>query len=253
MSGPRFEIERFEDIPSTNTYLLERALQAAPEGLVAVADHQSAGRGRLDRRWEAPPGSALLVSVLLRPRLEAQQAHLVTGAVALAAVAAVEALSGLRPMLKWPNDLVVGEAKLAGILAEANAGAPGGLPGTTAVVVGMGLNLTWPGPPEAGGTSLEAASGKVVPRDDLLRAYLEELAPRLRLLETTAGRASLGKDLASALSTLGRRVVLSTAEASFEGLACGLSPEGHLLVETENGVVEIITGDVTSVRSAPEA
>jgi len=253
MSGPRFEIERFEDIGSTNTYLLERARQAAPAGLVAVADHQSAGRGRLDRRWEAPAGSALLVSVLLRPRLEAHQAHLVTGAVALAAVAAVEALSGLRPGLKWPNDLVVGEAKVAGILAEADPSAPGGLPGTTAVVVGMGLNLTWPGPPEAGGTSLLDATGKVLLRDDLLRAYLQELGARLGLLETAAGRGRLGTELEGALVTLGRRVAVTTADSRFEGIASGLSPEGHLLVATAEGVVEVITGDVTSVRSSPQA
>ncbi len=251
MSGIRWRIERFEDIDSTNTYLLAQARNGAAEGLVAVADHQSAGRGRLDRRWESPPGSALMVSILLRPRLEAHEAHLVTGAVALAARSAVAEISGVTPGLKWPNDLVVEGAKLAGILAEADAGAPGGLPGTTAVVVGMGLNLSWPGPEGAGGTSLELASGHLVDRDALLEAYLAALSPRLGDLETAAGRRRLGTELEGALVTLGTVVAVTTAEGVIHGRASGLSEDGHLIVETETGPLEVVTGDVTSLRSAP--
>jgi BirA family transcriptional regulator, biotin operon repressor / biotin---[acetyl-CoA-carboxylase] ligase len=253
MLGVSWQVERFEDIGSTNTHLLEAARAGAPEGRVAVADHQSAGRGRLDRRWEAPAGSSLLVSVLLRPKLEVGQAHLVTAAVALSARAAVERCSGLRPDLKWPNDLVVGGAKLAGILAESDRSAPGGPPGTTAIVVGMGLNLTWPGPEGAGGTSLAEASGVVVPRDELLDAYLAELAERRRLLDGAEGRRALAEQLAACVATIGQEVVVSVTSGTLRGMAVGLSAEGHLLVETATGVVEVVTGDVTSVRGAPGA
>ena len=194
-----------------------------------------------------------MVSVLVRPLLEVHEAHLLTGAVGLAAREAVAELSGVTPGLKWPNDLVVDGAKLAGILAEADAGAPGGLPGTTAVVIGMGLNLTWPGPEGAGGTCLEAASGRVIERDALLEAYLAALAPRLDLLETQAGRVRLGVDLEAALVTLGTLVAVSTPTGVIEGVAIGLSEHGHLLIETAGGITEVITGDVTSVRSAPGA
>ena len=102
--------------------LLDEARTGAPEGLVAVADHQTAGRGRLDRTWEAPPGSSLLVSVLLRPALDADEAHRVVMAAALALADAVGEVAGFTPDLKWPNDLVVGERKLAGLLAEREPG-----------------------------------------------------------------------------------------------------------------------------------
>lgn len=251
MSGIRWRIERFEDIGSTNSHLLEAARRGAPEGLVAVANHQSAGRGRLDRRWESPPGAALMVSVLLRPRLGAASAHLLTGAVALAACTAVSELSGFTPGLKWPNDLVADGAKLAGILAETDASAPGGLPDTTAVVVGLGLNLTWPGPEGAGGTSLELVSGKVVERDALLDAYLAALGLRLGQLATAAGRTVLGSDLAAALVTLGQDVTVVTTEATITGRASALSADGHLIVTTATGPVEIITGDVHQLRTTP--
>jgi BirA family biotin operon repressor/biotin-[acetyl-CoA-carboxylase] ligase len=137
MYGTRFEVRRFEELDSTNRYLLDQARAGAPEGLVAVADHQTAGRGRLGRRWEAPAGAGLLVSVLLRPSLPIEELHLCTVAVALAARSACTEAAGVEPGLKWPNDLIVGERKVAGILAEAREGA---------VVVGIGVNVAWPPP-----------------------------------------------------------------------------------------------------------
>jgi BirA family biotin operon repressor/biotin-[acetyl-CoA-carboxylase] ligase len=251
MSSGGFRIERFTSIESTNSYLLKRAREGEPAGLVAVADHQTAGRGRLDRSWEAPAGSALLASVLLREALGPDEVHLLTAAVALAAAAGVERLANLRPQLKWPNDLIVEGAKLAGILAEADAGAPGGAPGTTAVVVGLGLNLSWPGPEGAGGTSLAEAAGAAVDRDALLDALLAELEERIALLRTPRGRSALRAELEVSLATLGQQVVVSTPAGTVEGLATGLSAEGHLLVETAAGPVEVITGDVLRLRPSP--
>ena len=252
MSHRGYEIKHFEEIDSTNSYLMERARQGAPAGLVAVADHQSAGRGRLDRRWESPPKSSLLASVLLREPISAATAHLVTGAVALAAAAAVARLCGLRPSLKWPNDLLIGDRKLAGVLAEADHEAPGGEPGTTAVVVGIGINLSWPGPEGAGGTCLEAETDQVIERDELLEAMLEELDERLDLLATPEGCSLLAAELADSLSTLGQHVVVQTATGSVEGRAVGLSLAGHLLVETRSGVTEVVTGDLQQLRGAQE-
>ena len=113
----RWRVRHFALIDSTNRYLLDEARAGAESGLVAVADHQTAGRGRFDRRWEAPPGSSLLVSVLLRP-VPVDAGHRAMTATALALADAVEAVAGFAPELKWPNDLVVGDRKLAGLLAE---------------------------------------------------------------------------------------------------------------------------------------
>src|SRR5665213_2646554 len=136
------EIRRFRELDSTNRYLLDEARAGAPGGLVAVADHQTAGRGRLGRRWEAPAGANLLMSVLLRPDLPVEELHLSTVAMALATRSACSAATAgaVIPVLKWPNDVMVGEGKLAGILAETVPDAPG----SRAVVVGMGLHVAWP-------------------------------------------------------------------------------------------------------------
>ena len=119
MWGGAWDIHQLDEVGSTNTYVREQARQGAPAGLVAVADHQTAGRGRLDRRWESPPGANLLVSFLLRPGCGAGAVHLCAGAVALAGADACREVAGVEPVLKWPNDLLLDGAKLAGVLAEA--------------------------------------------------------------------------------------------------------------------------------------
>ena len=135
VAGTRFrEVRWFPSLDSTNRYLVDEAAAGAAPGLVVVADEQSAGRGRLGRSWVAPAGASLLVSALLEGGAPAEERHLALVAAALAALDAVEEHCGFRPRLKWPNDLVVGDRKLAGLLAEA---------ATDAIVVGMGLNVEW--------------------------------------------------------------------------------------------------------------
>src|ERR1051325_2188638 len=109
-----WDVRPFTELDSTNRWLLDEARRGAPEGVVAVADHQTAGRGRLGRTWEAPAGASLLTSILLRPALPLERRHLVTTAVALAGAAAI---SEAGPLLKWPNDLLIGNRKVAGVLA----------------------------------------------------------------------------------------------------------------------------------------
>ena len=108
----------FPRIGSTNDVAHDRAAAGAAEGLLVIADEQTAGRGRLDRRWWAPPGSSLLMSLLLRPALPPDQAGQLTMCLGLAAVEAIEAVTGLRPALKWPNDLLLEDRKLGGMLTE---------------------------------------------------------------------------------------------------------------------------------------
>ena len=248
MTPEPFVVERFDEIDSTNTYLMDRSRAGAPSGLVAVADFQTAGRGRLDRRWEAPAGSCLLTSILLRAPLDHASMHLATGAVALSAVAAIEQLASRGPGIKWPNDLVFETAKVAGVLAEIDPTPHNELPGTIGVVVGIGINLTWPGPPGVGGTSIKEATGVEVGRDALLKALLVELSSRLVLLGDDEGRAALNEELLERVATIGQRVQVELADTQIVGLASGLSPEGHLIVETAEGPREVITGDVVHLR-----
>ena len=268
VSRTRFtSVEWHDEIGSTNTELLERARQGAPEGMVLIADLQTAGRGRRGRRWTAPPGTSLMMSVLLRPprgQLPPSRAALVTMAVALAAADACDRHSGVRPSLKWPNDLVVagaglGDRKLAGILAE-SLSTQGEL---TALVVGMGLNTGWPAvPAELDGiaSSLNLESGAPVDRTLLARLVLEGLEERYERLcradhgdDPDFGVNALLSEARLGSATLGRRVRIELDERSgdgaLEGVASDLDPEGRLLVRDDAGVTHTVSvGDVIHLR-----
>jgi BirA family biotin operon repressor/biotin-[acetyl-CoA-carboxylase] ligase len=228
LAGTRFaDVRWFEVVDSTNRYLLERAAEGAREGVVAVADEQTAGRGRLGRTWVAPAGSALLVSALLRPALPAERTHLVTLAAGLAALDAVDALTAVRAGLKWPNDVVVDDRKLAGILAEADGGG--------AVVVGMGCNVR----PEVLPAELrDIATAVVVDRVQLLIEWLRAYDVRLGALDRVVD------DATARSATLGRRVRVELARETFEGTATELTAEGFLVVD---GRV-VSAGDVVHLR-----
>jgi len=259
MPGPRFtDIRRFDSIDSTNRYLLDEARRGAPAGVVAVADHQSAGRGRLGRSWEAPPGSNLLVSVLLRPELPDGHRHLASAVVALAGADAVAAVTGLGVGIKWPNDLLGPDGgKLAGVLAEADLPGPSKEGGTLVapIVVGMGMNVNWPQadadlPPGLRGsaTSLCQLVGRSVDRTRLLDALLDALGPRVGDLGSEAGRTRQAGDFRARCTTLGAPVRVELAEDRFEGLATDLTDEGHLVVVVGDRTRTVISGDVVHVR-----
>ncbi len=261
MPDPWFaDIRRFDSIDSTNRYLLDEARHGAPEGVVAVADHQSAGRGRLGRRWEAPPGSNLLMSVLLRPDLPSDHRQLAGAAVALAATDAVAALTGLGLGIKWPNDLLGPDGrKLAGVLAEADVpGVPagGGTP-RAPIVVGIGMNVNWPEddsdlPDELLGTatSLRQQTGRSVDRAELLEALLNFIGPRVGDLGSDAGRARQSADFQAHCTTLGTPVRVELPDDRFEGVATHLTPEGHLVVAVGGATRTVVAGDVVHLRTA---
>ena len=264
-----FRVARLGETTSTNTVVAGEARKGVTEGLVVTADYQSAGRGRFDRRWEAPPGSALLFSVLLRPGLAAagalapERRHLVVAAVSLAVARAAEAVAGVRLSLKWPNDLLGPDGrKVAGVLAEVAVGAAAGQASLDmaptergpeegpslawAVVVGVGLNVSW-APEEA--NCLDALAGRPVDKDELL----DEALGSLRELY---GRWDEVAELyRQRLATLGRQVVVHLAsgtgpggEAQIRGQAVGVDGAGRLLVQAVSGLVEVAAGDVEHAR-----
>src|SRR6056297_2784154 len=244
LSGTRFsDIGWVAETGSTNADLLVRAADGAPDGVCLVTDHQSAGRGRLGRTWEAPPGSSLLVSVLVRPDLAPEHLHLLVTAAAVAASDACDVEAGVRPRLKWPNDLVISapdgaDRKLAGILAETSVAA-----GTVAaVVVGMGLNVVWPTPlpPELAGTAtaLNLETDTPADREDLLVAYLRGLEALLGPLDSAAGREALLLRYRHLSATIGRDVRVELASGAVRGTAVDVTSAGHLLVDIAGDLVE---------------
>jgi BirA family biotin operon repressor/biotin-[acetyl-CoA-carboxylase] ligase len=235
-----FKILRFDSLDSTNRYLLDEARAGAPEGLVAVADYQTAGRGRRGRSWVAPPGGSLLVSVLLRPALAPDRTQLVSIAAGLAMADAVASVAGFLPDLKWPNDLLADEKKLAGLLAEADG---------DAVVVGAGVNVEWHDfSPEVAevATACNVVAGRSVDRDAILGEFLARLGERRRDLEGVLA------DYRARLSTLGRRVRVETGTGSLTGTAVDVGGGGELLVDRDDtGPVAVHAGDVVHLRDAP--
>src|ERR1044071_10154085 len=168
------KILRFESLPSTNTELARMASAGAEEGLAIVADEQPAGRGRLQRAWSSPKGAGLYFSILLRPQIPVDQWPLITFAAALAVGDALHEAAGVQTDIKWPNDLLSGERKICGILAEAID-----TPDGRAVIVGIGINLTQDAfPPELidVATSVAEASGRPVDLDQILTALLDALS-----------------------------------------------------------------------------
>lgn len=234
---------------STNRYLLDEARAGAPEGTVVVADHQDSGRGRLDRAWIAPPGSSLLVSVLLRPELPLERLHLLTSIVALAAADACQVEAGVEVGLKWPNDLVVGSRKLGGILAETH------LEGARAraVVVGLGLNVNWGHRMEESGLAGEAVAldhlaGREVDRGRLLVALLTSLERRYRAVAETAGQVGQAAEYRRRCTSVGRTVRVELAEDTVTGTVADVTNEGHLLVDVGACLRTVTAGDVVHLR-----
>jgi BirA family biotin operon repressor/biotin-[acetyl-CoA-carboxylase] ligase len=246
LAGTRVrEVRWFGRLDSTNSYLLAAAAQGEPGGLVVVADEQTAGRGRLGRRWEARPGAGLLASVLLRPAVEPSTRPLLAGAGALAATSAVRELTGVEALVKWPNDVVVGDRKLGGLLAEVVG---------DAVVLGFGANVRGEGLSgdlAATATALDReAPGVPVGVADLLVAWITALDGLVTRLEA-GDTAGVVRELADRMVTLGRRVRADLGRTSIEGVAEALGARGELVVRTPDGARhEVAAGDVVHLRPA---
>jgi BirA family biotin operon repressor/biotin-[acetyl-CoA-carboxylase] ligase len=227
---------------STNADLLEMAEAGAPDRSVLRTDHQTAGRGRLGRHWEAPPGENLLVSILFRDVPE--DLHVLTQMVCLAASRVARNLR-VDASLKWPNDLLVGDKKLAGLLAQAGGRGEGGRPAY--VVAGIGVNVGW-APPDAASLRTSGWSREITPAEflDEILDHLDELLA----LDATARHDAY----VSSLATIGRRVRvdLPTGE-EIVGHAIGVETDGRLIVVDECALSHRIdTADVVHLRTTNE-
>ena len=230
-----WNVHHVRETGSTNADLLELARSGAAHHTVIVADHQTAGRGRLDRKWEAPPGANLLVSLLFRPS-SSRPLHHYTHIVGLAARAASQKLFGVLPDLKWPNDLLIDDRKTAGILAQGGDGF---------VVVGIGVNVGWAPDGAARLASTHSPTSGRGPLE-LLRAMLDEVD-----VHESMSMDDLRARYESQLATIGRRVrVELTGGDVVEGVATKVDEDARLVVQRDDGAETAIdVGDVIHLRT----
>jgi len=238
------DLEWHQEVSSTNVMAGEAARRGAPEVHAVLADRQTAGRGRLGRSWQAPGGTSLLLSLLVRPEVPAPRLSLLPLLAGVALAEAVEPFcSGATVGLKWPNDLLVGGRKAAGILGEGLGGA---------VVIGIGCNVDWRAverhPELAGATSLAEAVGGTVDRWRVLAALVGVFGNRYRAWKAEPG--AFLDDYQARSATLGRQVRITRHSApAVEGLACAIGPDGSLVVRTPDGAtVRCSAGDVEHLR-----
>jgi len=244
MTGIRPKILRYESLPSTNTEVARLAAQGAEEGLAIVADEQTAGRGRLQRVWVSPKGAGLYFSLLLRPKIPTEQWPLITFAAAVAVGDALLEACKVETDIKWPNDLLAGERKICGILAEVVDGG---------VVVGIGINLTreaYPSELNEAAVSVAEFTGVQPDRETVLAALIRGLQRWYALLNEPGGAEKLIATWESRSTYVsGKTVRVVNGDEILEGTTRGLERDGALRLETKNSELRIIrAGDVVSLR-----
>jgi BirA family biotin operon repressor/biotin-[acetyl-CoA-carboxylase] ligase len=236
---------RLRTTSSTNTRAKKMFGDGAPQGTIILAETQHAGRGRGERRWFSPPGG-LYFSILLDPVLSSEKAPLLGILSACAVVSALRVTGVGSASVKWPNDILVGEAKISGILTE-SVSVEGDLLG---VVVGIGVNLNiepealtrkleWPA------TSVLKEVGHPVSPDEFLCLIVNEIDRLLSLVVDDESFEPILDLWRSLTSTLGRRVRIHEEGAIIDGVAKDIGGDGALLVETEGGVIQVTIGDVS--------
>lgn len=230
----------YPEVASTSDVAARLAERGDPDWTVVVADAQSAGRGRLGRRWVSPAGAGLYASLILRPRFEGPELLAIAAGVAVAE--GIQRASGGTAVLKWPNDLYMGGGKVAGILAE--SGISGG---ARHVILGVGINLRPAAlPPElsATATSLEHELGRPVDRGLVLVECLERLLAWYGALAAGRRRDVVGAWCRHAAPTVGCRVEWDDPEGTRRGVVDGLDETGALIVRSGRGRVRLIGGAV---------
>lgn len=242
------DLRCLEEIDSTNSYLKREALSGAPHGAVAAADCQSAGRGRMTRSFRSPPGKGVYLSILLRPQLPPGALMGVTGMTAVAVCRAVERAAGVRPKIKWTNDLVLNNRKLCGILTE--LALEGETQMTQSLVIGAGVNTSHTdedfGPQVAVMATSLAQEGYAVSRPALAAAMIEEF---YRLSESLGGDTSEWVEAYRRdCVTLGRQVRLLWPERQTEAEALDIDSEFGLIVRLPDGSETTVRTGEVSVR-----
>lgn len=238
----------FPIIDSTNTRAKELARANALHGTVLVADAQTGGRGRLGRSFHSPAASGIYMSVIIRPKCRPNELMHLTCAAAVAACDAVEKVVGIRPKVKWINDLVYGKRKLAGILTELGLGTGGSV---DYAIIGIGINCSqketdFPEEIRNIAASLEMITEKAVDRAKLAAALIEELEKINR--ELISGKADLMRRYRSECVTIGQSISLLRGDVVRHGKALELDDDGGLVVQFDDGHLETVNSGEVSIR-----
>lgn len=236
-----------EKTGSTNIDAKQLAEESTPHGTLVVAEEQTDARGRRGRSWQAPAGSNIYFSLVLRPRVAADKAPMLTLVMALSVARAVSKQCGLEAKIKWPNDIVVNKKKVCGILTEMT------LEGRNIayVIVGVGINVNQQEFPEdirETATSLRRESGKVFSREELLQKVLKYFEADYESFLKTENMSLLRNEYNGWLVNRGVQVKVLEPSGEYTGTAQGINENGELLVERENGQLEAVYAGEVSVR-----
>ncbi len=232
------------EVDSTNAYAAKLAVDGEPEGTVVIAEHQTAGRGRLGRKWVSPPGVNIYASIILRPKVPPRDAPLITFVAAVALARTVRGLYNIDAGIKWPNDLLINGRKSAGILTEMSAEPEL----VRHIILGVGIDVNMPRdafPKEIRdiSTSIMLELGGKVNRAELLRRFLEELEISY-LMMVDGRRAEILDEWRSLSVTLGRNVRVTSLAGEKTGFARDIDQEGGLILEVDGKLETVTSGDV---------
>lgn len=243
------QILRFDSLPSTNIEAARQAIEGAAEGVCIVAGEQTAGRGRLQREWVSPKGAGLYFSIIVRPQFAQSSWPLLTMMAAVAVHNALLDACAIETDIKWPNDILVNEKKLCGILAETVE-----TPTGRAVVVGIGINLTkgsFPRELETIATDVETAGNQKPELEFVLETLVSALASKYQVLNLADGPEIIICEWCARSSYCEGKLIRVSGGGADEilGTTRGLERDGALRVEMSTGEIKVVrAGDVTSVR-----
>jgi BirA family biotin operon repressor/biotin-[acetyl-CoA-carboxylase] ligase len=246
-------IHHFHSMDSTNSTAYQLALQGAEEGEIVVAESQKKGRGRLGRKWFSPPLSNLYLSVILRPEIPPQQASLITLMAAVATAGAIHKFSGLQPMIKWPNDILLRNRKVAGLLNEIHSE----MDRIHFVILGIGVNLNmdekmFSKEIRSLATSLKREMGQSISRKAFLQTLLEELEMWYETF-LKKGASPILKAWRDKAQIQGRPVKVTSFGEVLSGTAIDVDNDGALILETKAGERKrVVAGDVEYKRKKVE-
>ena len=230
---------------STNLWIKRLAKEGAPEGTLALAEFQSAGRGRLGRSWEVPEGTSVMMSILLRPKFEPQYAPMLTLVMGMAVAKAVKKL-GFDVSIKWPNDVVVSHKKICGILTE--MGVRDGKIDYAVIGVGINVNIReFPEEMADKATSLYLESGREFDRSQIPGLVMEAFEEYYEKFAATCDLSGLKEEYESILANYDQPVRV-LAKEPYEGVARGITDGGELLVEKTDGTIVAVSAGEVSVR-----
>ena len=233
---------------STNTDAAELAAAGAVHGTLVIADRQQAGRGRRGRVWESPAGENVFMSIVLRPRIPAEKAPMLTLVMAIALAEGISAISGVQAGIKWPNDIVIHRHKICGILTEMHMNSDGSI---RDIVIGVGINVNmqeFPASIRDMAGSLYTETGEKYDRNELIASVMEHFEKNYDIFAEAESLAPLKAAYEERLLNMEQEVRVLDSTGEYTGRALGITLTGELTVESENGnITEVNAGEV-SVR-----